>query len=57
METLSELDTQTIINALKVAKQLLHDNKIVELKDPHVFESLSKERINKILKALIIERD
>ena len=54
---LSELDTQTIINALKVAKQLLHDNKIVELKDPHVFESLSKERINKILKALIIERD
>ena len=55
METLSEPDTMTIINALKIAKQLLHDNKIVELKDSEVFESLSRERINKILNLLIIE--
>jgi len=55
MKTLTEADTMTIINALKIARQLLHDNKIVELKDSEVFESLTRERINKVINLLIIE--
>jgi len=53
-QILLEKDTFTIINSLKLSKQILHDNKMVVLKDAEVFESLSVKQIDKILNLLLI---